>query len=122
MTVASVKSSCRIWLPGIGTALLGAFVLLVLSYRVPAADDQVALVFAPGTTANQTVEAVGTLGGQLVRPGSLANIVIAHFEAPVAATTLARAGVWLSLDPLALGGCLVGTWGTSPLENNAVQD
>lgn len=73
----------------------------------PTGDGGQYLVIAPfGYDLVQTVELVGAAGGDIVDLGDLANVVIVHSENPRFVRALYRAGAWLVIDPMRLGGCL----------------
>lgn len=102
-------SSSASWLPwsaGAVLALAGALFLFVMAARPAAPGEQVALVFAPWAEPQTAVAGVAALDGRLVRAGSFGNVLVAVFDRPTSLSSLRRHGVWLALDPLALGGCL----------------
>jgi len=105
--VTTRSSPCWLpWIAGTGLALASTLVLALLATRPAAPDEQIALVFAPWTQAGETLAGVAALDGRLVRVGSFDNVLVAVFDRPKSLASLRRHGVWLALDPLALGGCL----------------
>lgn len=92
-------------LPAIAMVTASAALAVALSVRLPMAGTQAALVFAPGTSTIEMLQALARLDARMVRPGGMAGIVVAQFEADASWSALRRAGVWLPLDPVLAGGC-----------------
>lgn len=72
----------------------------------PSDGRDVAAIFPPWIGAAEAVGKVAQAGGAVVRMGISGNIVVAHGDDPAFADRIGRAGAWLIVDPVALGGCL----------------
>jgi hypothetical protein len=95
--------------------LLAAILLLLVSTATlaglearPRDGRDVAAVYPPWMTGASAFERVAQAGGAIVRAGALDTILVAHGDDPDFAVRLRDGGAWLVLDPLALGGCLLG--------------
>ena len=75
----------------------------------PRDGRDVAAVYPPWMTGTSAFGRVAQAGGAVVRAGALDTILVAHGDDPDFAARLRDGGAWLVLDPLALGGCLLGT-------------
>lgn len=90
-----------------GTLLLASFLgLSALSLRAPSGIDQVAAIFAPGTSFAQVQARLAGTPMRLVRSGLGEWIAIVDLGGSRPDLLYAR-GAWLIADPQALGGCLV---------------
>ena len=98
---------------GIVLAATGLF--LVATLLAPAAfslapsdPTSVAVVFPPWRDHEADFLSVIAAGGRILREGALPNILIAKGEDGRFGTRLYAEGAWAVVDPLALGGCLLG--------------
>ena len=94
-------------LPAITLILLSVLMLGGLSVKTPAAGEQVAVVFPPGTPQVRAMAKLDGLGARVVRGGAFGNVVVAHFDTARSWADLRRVGAWIAIDPLAAGGCLL---------------
>ncbi len=93
-------------LPAFGLALFSAIALAVLQLQPSdRPGDQVAIVFAPGTSLTEAVRHVAQADGLVVRTGAFANIVVAVGSAPGFIDQIKGRGAWLVVDPRGLGAC-----------------
>ena len=74
---------------------------------------QVAVIFPPWVDFGDAMARVSEADGRPVRQGLLSNIVIAASQDVGFVTRLYDQGAILVVDPLVLGGCLVGDAGTT---------
>lgn len=72
----------------------------------PRDGREVAAIFPPWMDANEAIARVARAGGAIVRVGLFHNILVAHGDDPTFADRIGKAGAWLIVDPVALGGCL----------------
>lgn len=93
------------FVPALAMLLASVMLLVGLSVRTPEAGAQTALVFLPGTSAEQAIGSLARVDARLVRPGGFDNVVVAYFDRAVGWSELRDLGVLLSLDPILAGGC-----------------
>jgi hypothetical protein len=95
-----------IWLNA--SCLLAASVVVVacLSLRLPARSEFAAVVFPPWWDAQQAISATASAGAAVVRSGIVPTILIVQLPKPDGLERLHKAGIWLALDPQAIGGCM----------------
>lgn len=91
-----------VWLYPLTIALGSLLAAFAIASR-PADQGPVAAIFPPWWSGLQSVSAAAQ-AGPVIRFGLLPNIVIVMTERG-GATVLRRAGAWVVIDPLALGGC-----------------
>ena len=99
----------RSWYPfcGAGALMLCSWLGLVLmTLQPPRHAAVVAAIFPPWWTAGSALSAAAVAGADIIRLGSLPNILILHVSGPDNLVRLRRAGAWFTADPIALGGCL----------------
>jgi len=96
---------------GIGIAaallLLSLLALPTLALRAPTANQEVAILFAPGTEHEEAFRAVIGAGGLSTREGGWPNVIVARFPEPLGWSGLWKMGALVALDPLAFGACFV---------------
>lgn len=107
MIEASSSTGWRSLLPALSLLAASVVLVFVLSFRFPAAGDQVALVFPFGISADDAFLALADIDARPVRRGGMDNILIAQFDHVVSWSELRRAGVLMSLDPILAGGCAI---------------
>jgi hypothetical protein len=90
-------------------ALAAALLVAPLATLAVPRSGTVAVVGAPGANAGGMAALVARAGGSIVRPGGLANVIVAVSAEPGFAGRLYGAGAWLVLDPVVLGGCLTSS-------------
>jgi len=73
------------------------------------AGDQVAVIFAPGTSLTEVVGRIAGADGAVLRAGAFSNIVVAVGSTPDFVDRVKRRGAWLVVDPQGLGGCFIGS-------------
>ncbi len=94
-----------IWLNASALLLASWTAIAALSLRLPAGAEIAAVVFPPWWSAQQTISATASAGAAVVRTGMLPAIVIVQLTGPDGLQRLRNAGIWLALDPRAVGGC-----------------
>ena len=67
-------------------------------------SGQAAVLFAPSLDRSAVMLQVAASGAELVRFGGVPGVVVVEMPEDGAAA-LRRAGAWLVLDPVVLGGC-----------------
>jgi hypothetical protein len=80
--------------------------LVLMTLQPPPDATTVAAIFPPWWSAPAAFSAAAAAGAEIVRAGSLRNILIVHVSKPESLVRLRRAGAWFTADPIALGGCL----------------
>lgn len=106
----NAKANAESWhgfLPAM--ALLACSLLLVsaMHLRLPKAGEQVAVVFAPGTSLLHAAAVLSTADARLVRSGGFDSVIVAEFTRDMSFFELIRRGMWFALDSRGIGGCLV---------------
>ena len=98
------------FMPALALALISAFALGALQMRPSdRAVDQVAIVFAPGTSLTEAVGRIARADGAVLRAGAFPNIVVAVGTTPDFVRRVKKRGAWLVVDPRGLGGCFIGS-------------
>lgn len=109
MQLIAIKPKTASWLGPAGMLFISLLAVPLLALKPPLAGTQRAVLFAPGTGAADAMRRLALLDARLVRRGGAEGIYVARFKAAVPWPRLLRHGVWLSFDPLAMGGCFVST-------------
>ncbi|MGO1120270.1 hypothetical protein ACTL6U_16310 [Rhodovibrionaceae bacterium A322] len=112
VTGARAENRRRSLLITAGFLLLTVLAPVVLSISAPAAGQQRALVFAPGTHLPDVFAALEGTGARIVRANDSGSVVVAAFSEEQTLNELWKRGVLLTLDPWLAGGC-------SPIDVNA---
>lgn len=99
------KGRLRPLLPALGLLLASLLLLPALSLRTPAAGQEVALLFPPGTSAEAGLAAVAAADGLAVRAGGFDNLLVARFPSDLGWTALWRLGALAAIDPAVAGAC-----------------
>ena len=68
-------------------------------------SEAVAVIGPPGSEPERMLMIVASAGGEAVREGGRANVLIARSSQPGFVWRLYGAGAWLVINPLAAGGC-----------------
>ena len=98
------------YVPAILLVLISTVALGALQMRPSdRTGDQVAIIFAPGTSLVEAIEEIAVADGSVVRAGALSNIVVAVGSAPDFSDRLLKQGAWLVVNPYGLGGCLMAS-------------
>lgn len=95
----------RALVPALVLLFASLLVMPVLAVRTPAAGQEVALLFPPGTSSDAAIGAVASADGLLVRPGGFDNLLIARFPHALGWLALWRLGAMVALDPAVAGAC-----------------
>lgn len=85
--------------------VFGIAAITWLSLRVTPDMENVALVFPPSFSADQTLEAVARADGRIARFGAAGNVVIANFMGLEADRIIEKTGALAAMNPLAPGAC-----------------
>lgn len=85
--------------------LLGLLVLPALALRTPAAGEDVALLFPPGTPAEQAMIAIAAADGLAVRQGGIEGLLVARFGRDLGWSDIWALGALAALDPAMAGAC-----------------
>ncbi len=92
-------------LPALLLLALSLLTLPLLSLRSPAAGQEVALLFPPGTTAAESLRAVAAAEGLAVRSGGFDNLMVARFPRDLGWSSVWELGALAALDPAVAGAC-----------------
>lgn len=84
----------------------GILAITWVSMRVPDGAETMALVFPPGFTASQTLDAVARADGRVARFGGADNVVVVNFDGLGRDEIVKNTGALTALNPLAPGACL----------------
>lgn len=96
------------FIPAIGLILVSTVALAAVHMQPPrGAGDQVAVIFAPGTSLTEAVFEIAAADGRVLRTGAFSNIVVATGWNAGFVQRLSQTKAWLVVDPGGLGGCLV---------------
>ncbi|WP_315837028.1 hypothetical protein [Bradyrhizobium prioriisuperbiae] len=94
-----------IWFNAGALLLVSWIAVASLSLRLPAGAEVAAVVFPPWWSAQQAMTATASANAAVIRTGILPAILIVQLAGPDGLQRLRDAGVWLALDPRAIGGC-----------------
>jgi hypothetical protein len=94
-------------------SLLPALLLLAVSFlgsvflasRPGPTGSQVAVIFPPGTSADQAILAVAAADGEIVREGAWPGLIVARSDDPAFPARLHAQGALAVLNPVILGSC-----------------
>ena len=92
-------------LPAWALLFLGLLTLPALTLRTPAAGEDIALLFPPGTSVEQAMIAVAAADGSAVRQGGIDSLLIARFGRDLGWPDLWALGALAALDPAVAGAC-----------------
>jgi hypothetical protein len=95
-----------IWLNASGLLVASVIVIACLSLRLPARAEFAAVVFPPWWNAQQAMSATASAGAAVVRSGIIPTILIVQLAKHNGLERLHEAGIWLAIDPQAVGGCI----------------
>lgn len=101
--------SWRGLVPALGLLAASLVLVVAMSLHLPKAGEQVAVVFPPGTSLLESAAVLAAVDARLVRAGGFDSIIVAEFSRDMSLADLRRRGIWFSLDPRAVGGCLAAT-------------
>ena len=73
------------------------------------AGDQVAVIFAPGTSLVHAIEEIAMADGVVLRAGAFSNVVVAVGSAQDFTDRVRKRGAWLVVDPYGFGGCILAS-------------
>jgi hypothetical protein len=96
----------------LATMVLVSLAPLVWLETRPRSGTEVAAIFAPWLTSEEAFARAGSAGGNVVRQGVFATILVVHGKDASVIDHLYAAGAWAVIDPVAFGGCLVRSPGT----------
>jgi hypothetical protein len=95
----------RALLPAGALLLASLLALPALALRAPVAERDVALLFVPGTSVEEALQAVAAADGLAVRGGGFDNLLVARFPRDLDWTALWELGALAALDPAVAGAC-----------------
>lgn len=101
-----VRSRWPQWLCPIALLLVSWVWVAALVVQVQPDGDVVAVVFPPWWGADRSLAAVASAGAAIMRAGGLSSVIIVQPAAAEGLRRLREAGVWLTIDPKAVGACL----------------
>ena len=93
------------FLPVIALVLATALFFCGLALKSPASADPVAVIFAPGTTADEAFYKIIAMNGRVVRTGGRPNVIVAAFDEGTSFSRLRQHGAWATLNPRVEGAC-----------------
>lgn len=95
-----------IWLNASALLLASWIAMAALTLRLPAGAEVAAVVFPPWWSAQQAMTATASANAAVIRTGIIPAILIVQFASHDGLHRLRDAGIWLALDPRAIGGCI----------------
>jgi len=89
------------------TCLLLASVIAVasLSLRLPSDAEIAAVLFPPWWDAQHAISAAASADAAIIRTGIVPTILVVQLAKHDGLARLREAGMWLAVDPQAIGGC-----------------
>jgi hypothetical protein len=102
---SSVAHHWPIWRNAIGLLLASWVAVAYASLRLPAGAEVVAVVFPPWWDAQQAISATASANAAIIRTGIVPTILIVQLSKPDGLSRLHQAGIWLAVNPQAIGGC-----------------
>jgi hypothetical protein len=103
---SSVAHPWSIWRNAIGLLLTSWVAVAYVSLQLPADAEVAAVVFPPWWDAQQAMSATASANAAIIRTGIVPTILIVQLAKPDGLARLHEAGIWLAVDPEAIGGCL----------------
>ncbi len=94
-----------IWLNASALLLASWTAVAALTLRLPAGAEIAAVIFPPWWSMQQTMSATASAGAAVIRTGIVPTILIVQLANHDGLQRLRDAGIWLALDPQAVGGC-----------------
>jgi len=105
-TADGTTSRTPVWLNAALLLITSFAALAVLSLRVPADAEVVAVVFPPWWTSQQIFEAAAAADAAVVRTTAIATVLVVRPNDHDGMARLHQAGAWLALDPRAIAACI----------------
>lgn len=87
-------------------AVAAFFVVAMLTLSPRDSRNGVAVIFAPWTSATETLDRAVASGGRFIRFGGLSFIAVVMPENPGYAHAVRQNGAWLLADPRLIAACL----------------
>lgn len=100
-------------LPALALAFISLIAVAVVALRPGAPGTPVAVFFSPYADADSALRRVAAAGGEILRPGAAASIVIARSDDPAFVARLYDHGALLVASGLAAWACAAGANGAS---------
>jgi hypothetical protein len=100
-----VAHQWSVWRNAIGLLLASWIAVAYVSVRLPADAEVAAVLFPPWWDAQQTMSATASANAAIIRTGIDPTILIVQLAKPDGLARLREAGVWLAVNPQAIGGC-----------------
>ena len=95
-----------IWLTPVSLLLVSWLAIGAMSLRLPRGAQVAAVIFPPWWTAHQALSAAAAAHAAIIRTGAIPSILIVQPAPGDGLERLHAAGIWLALNPQAVGGCL----------------
>lgn len=99
------RSRWPVWLNAAVLLLVSFIGMAALSLRAGANAEIVAVVFPPWWTAQRVFLAAASANAAIVRQTAVGSILVVRPEGTDGLARLREAGVWLTIDPQAIGAC-----------------
>ena len=100
-----IRSGWPVWLNAAILLLVSFVVMTALSLRAGTDAEIVAVVFPPWWTTQRAFVAAASANAAIVRQTAVGSILVVRPGGSDGLTRLREAGVWLTIDPQAIGAC-----------------
>ena len=94
-----------VWRNAIGLLLASWIAVAYVSLQLPADAEVAAVVFPPWWDAQQAMSVTASANAAIIRTGIVPTILIVQLAKPDGLARLRESGVWLTVNPQAIGGC-----------------
>ena len=94
-----------IWLNASALLLASWTTIAALTLRLPANAEIAAVLFPPWWSVQRAMAATASADAAVIRTGIIPTILIVQLAGSDGLQRLRDAGIWLALDPRAVGGC-----------------
>lgn len=93
------------WLNAAALLTASFFGIAALTFHVRPGADVVAVFFPPWWSAQQIFQAAASANAAIVRTTAIPSLLVVRPEGNTGLSRLRDAGVWLTIDPQAVGAC-----------------
>lgn len=94
------------WLNAAALLIASFFAIAALSFQVRPGAGVVAVAFPPWWSAQQIFQAAASANAAIVRTTAIPSLLVVRPEGNNGLSRLRDAGVWLAIDPQAVGACI----------------
>jgi hypothetical protein len=107
--ITTPRSRWPTWLNAAALLLASWIAIAALSMQVRPGTEVVAVVFPPWWNLQQALRAAVSANAAIVRTTALPAMLVVRPDNHEGLTRLRNAGVWLTIDPLAIAACFSNT-------------